>query len=84
MERLVTLLLCPFTASVNNVLSFLAEKAKYDNLPYSTIGVYKTIILQTHDLVGSVPLRELPLVSWFVKGIYQMNLWKNFPRGNYR
>ena len=65
--------LCPFTAPVNSVLTFLAEIAERDHLAFRTIGVYKSAISQTHDPVGSVPLGELPIVSRFMKGVFRMN-----------
>ena len=43
--------ICPFTAPVNSVLTFLAEIAKRDKLAYRTIGMYKSLISQTHDLL---------------------------------
>ena len=66
-------LFCPFTAPVNSVLAFLTEIAKRDKLAYRMIGVYKSAISQIHDPIGSVPLGELPIVSWFMKGVFRMN-----------
>ena len=65
--------ICPFTAPVNSMLTFLVEIAKRDKLAYKTIGVYKSAISQTHDPIGSVPLGELPIVSRFMKGVFRMN-----------
>jgi hypothetical protein len=58
---------------VNSVLAFLTEIAKRDKLAYRMIGVYKSAISQIHDPIGSVPLGELPIVSWFMKGVFRMN-----------
>ena len=65
--------LCPFTAHVGCILSFLAELSDQDNLAYRTIGVYRSAISQTHDPIGTVPVEELPIVSRFMKGMFRLN-----------
>ena len=65
--------LCPLTAPVNAVLSFLAELVQQQKLAYRTIGVYKSAISQTHDPIGETSLGELPIVSRFMKGVFRLN-----------
>ena len=62
---------CPFSAPVTSVLLFLASLLKEKDLEYRTIAVYRYAISQTHDLVDSVPLGELPIVSKFMKGVFR-------------
>ena len=62
---------CPFSAPVTSVLLFLASLLKEKDLEYRTIAVYRSAISQTHDLVDSVPLGELPIVSKFMKGVFR-------------
>ena len=62
---------CPFSAPVTSVLSFLASLLKEKDLEYRTIAVYRSAISQTHDLIDSVPLGELPIVSKFMKGVFR-------------
>ena len=62
---------CPFSAPVTSVLLFLANLLKEKDLEYRTIAVYRSAISQTHDLVDSVPLGELPIVSKFMKGVFR-------------
>ena len=65
--------LCPLTAPVNAILSFLAELVQQQKLAYRTIGVYKSAISQTHDPIGETSLGELPIVSRFMKGVFRLN-----------
>ena len=62
---------CPFSAPVADVLDFLSEQLNDCILAYRTIGVYKACISQMHDPVG-LQLGSLPLVSRFMKGIFQL------------
>ena len=64
--------LCPFTAPVAKVLTFLAELSTSRSLEYRTLAVYKSAISQGHLLVGETRLGELPVVSRFMKGIFRM------------
>ena len=59
---------------VLNVLSFLAGLLKDRDLAYRTIAVYRSVISQAHDPIGSVALGELPIVSRFMKGVLRANL----------
>ena len=63
---------CPFSAAVVDVLEFLSEQFNTRNLAYRTVGVYKTCISQLHDPVDGQQLGSLPLVSRFMKGIFQL------------
>ena len=63
---------CPFSATITEVLLFLAEQFNQRNLSYRTIGVYKSCISQLHDPVGGQPLGTLPLLSRFMKGIFEL------------
>lgn len=62
--------LCPLSAPVTKVLTFLAEIAAQRGLKNRTIAVYKSAISQAHFPVGHSPLGELPVVSRFMKGIF--------------
>jgi hypothetical protein len=62
---------CPFSAPVTAVLSFLAGLLKEKDLEYRTIAVYRSAISQTRDLIDSVLLGELSIVSKFMKGIFR-------------
>ena len=63
---------CPFSAPVADVLDFLSEQCNDRNLAYRTVGVYKACISQMHDPVDSLQLGSLPLVSRFMKDIFQL------------
>ena len=63
---------CPFSAPVADVLDFLSEQFNDRNLAYRTVGVYKACISQMHDPVDGLQLGSLPLVSRFMKGIFQL------------
>ena len=56
---------------MTNFLSFLASLVNDHNLKYRTVRVYASAISQTHDLVGSLPLGELPVVKKFMKGVFR-------------
>ena len=62
---------CPFSAPLTSVLLFLASLLKEKDLEYRTIAVYRSAISQIHDLVDSVPLGGLPIVSKFMKGVFR-------------
>ena len=62
--------LCPVSAPVTDVLSFLANLTT-QGLEYRTIAVYKSAISQVHDPVGQTTLGNLPIVSRFMKGIFR-------------
>ena len=63
---------CPFSAPVADVLEFLSTQFNDRNLAYRTLGVYKACISQMHDPVDGVQLGSLPLVSRFMKDIFQL------------
>ena len=62
----------PFSAAVADVLEFLSEQFNTRNTAYRTVGVYKACISQLHDPVDGQQLDSLPLVSRFMKGIFQL------------
>jgi len=64
--------LCPFSAPVTDVLTFLAELVTSRSLEYRTLAVYKSAISQGHLPVGQTRLGDLPVVSRFMKGIFRM------------
>ena len=63
---------CPFSAPVNDILEFLTFQFKERNLAYRTIGVYKSCISQFHDLIDGKSVGSLPVVSRFMKGIFEL------------
>ena len=63
---------CPFSAPVNDILTFLAEQFNSRHLAYRTIAVYKACISQLHDPFEGRQLGNLPLVSRFMKGIFEL------------
>ena len=63
---------CPFSATITEVLLFLSEQFNQRNLSYRTIRVYKSCISQLHDPVGGQSLGTLPLLSRFMKGIFEL------------
>ena len=63
---------CPFSAPVTDVLAFLAEQFTTRKLAYRTMGVYKACISQMHDPVDGLQLGSLPVVSRFMKGLFQL------------
>ena len=64
--------LCPFSAPVADVLTFLTETVTNKSLEYRTLAVYKSAISQGHLPVGQTKLGDLPVVSRFMKGIFRM------------
>ena len=62
---------CPISASVAEVLAFLASLVTQGNLEYRTIALYKSAISQTHEPVGCTELGSLPVVSRFMKGVFK-------------
>ena len=60
---------CPFSAPVAD---FLSEQFNDRHLAYRAVGVYKACISQMHDPVDGLQLGSLPLVSRFMKGIFQL------------
>ena len=64
--------LCPFSAPVTDVLTFLTEIVTNQSLAYRTLAVYKSAISQGHLPVGQTKLGDLPVVSRFMKGIFRM------------
>jgi len=64
--------LCPFSAPVTDVLTFLTETVTNQSLEYRTLAVYKSAISQGHLPVGQTKLGDLPVVSRFMKGIFRM------------
>ena len=63
---------CPISASVAEVLAFLASLVIQGNLEYRTIALYRSAISQAHDPVGSTQLESLPIVARF-KGCLKLN-----------
>ena len=63
---------CPFSAPVNDILAFLAEQFNNRHLAYRTIAVYKACISQLHDPIEGRQVGTLPLVSRFMKGIFEL------------
>ena len=63
---------CPFSAPVNDILTFLAEQFNSRDLAYRTIAVYKACISQLHDPIEGRQLGNLPLVPRFMKGIFEL------------
>ena len=64
--------LCPFSAPVADVLTFLTELVTSRSLEYRTLAVYKSTISQEHLPVGQTRLGDLPVVSRFMKDIFRM------------
>ena len=64
--------LCPFSAPVTDVLTFLTELVTSRSLEYRTRAVYKSTISQGHLPVGQTRLGDLPVVSRFMKDIFRM------------
>lgn len=64
--------LCPFSAPVTDVLTFLTEISSSRSLEYRTLAVYKSAISQGHLPVGQTKLGELPVVSRFMKGVFRL------------
>ena len=63
---------CLVSATVNDIMDFLAFQFQQRHLAYRTIGVYKTCISQFHDLVEGQPVRSPPVMSRFMKGIFEL------------
>ena len=63
---------CPLSASVAEVLAFLASLVIRGNLEYRTIALYRSAISQAHDPVGSTQLESLPIVARFMKGVFKI------------
>ena len=57
---------CPFSAPVNDILAFLTEQFNNRRL------VYKACISQLHDPIEGRQVGNLPLVSRFMKGIFEL------------
>ena len=64
--------LCPFSAPVTDVLTFVTETVTNQSLENRTLAVYKSAISQGHLPVGQTKLGDLPVVSRFMKGIFRM------------
>lgn len=64
--------LCPFSAPVTDVLTFLTEISSGRSLEYRTLAVYKSAISQGHLPVGQTKLGDLPVVSRFMKGVFRL------------
>ena len=64
--------LCPLSAPVTDVLTFLMETLTNQSLEHRTLAVYKSAISQGHLPVGQTKLGDLPVVSHFMKGIFRM------------
>ena len=64
--------LCPFSAPVTDVLTFLTETVTNQSLEYRTLAVSKSAISQGHLPAGQTKFGHLPVVSRFMKGIFRM------------
>ena len=64
--------LCPFSAPITDVLTFLAEISTSRSLEYRTLVVYKSAISQGHLPIGQTRLGDLPVVSRSMKGVFCM------------
>ena len=67
---------CPFSAAVMDILTFLTEQFNSRSLSYRTIGVYKACISQLHDPIEGQQVGNLPLVSRFMKDIFELRTTK--------
>ena len=72
---------CPFSAAVMDILTFLTEQFNSRSLSYRTIGVYKACISQLHDPIEGQQVGNLPLVSRFMKGIFELRTPERVRRG---
>lgn len=60
------------SAPVKDILEFLTGQFQERKLAYRTIGVYKSCISQFHDLIDGQSIGNLPIVSRFMKGIFEL------------
>ena len=63
---------CLISASVAEILAFLASLVVQGNLEYKTIALYRPAISQAYDPVGSTQLGSLPVVARFMKGVFKL------------
>ena len=63
---------CPISASVPEVLPFLASLFTKGTLEYRTTALHRSVISQAHDPVGSTQLGSLPVEACFMKGVFEM------------
>ena len=59
-------------APVVDVLTFLTEQFNTRGLAYRTINVYKACISQIHNPIEGQQLGNLPIISRFMKGVFQL------------
>ena len=64
--------LCPVSAPVPDVLTFLAEMTTGKRLEYRTLDVYSSAISQGHLPVDGSRLGRLPVVVRFMKGLFRL------------
>ena len=64
--------LCPVSAPVPDVLTFLAEMTTGKRLEYRTLAVYSSAISQGHLPVDGSRLGRLPVVVCFMKGLFRL------------
>ena len=64
--------LCPVSAPVPDVLTFLAEMTTGKRLEYRTLAVYSSDISQGHLPVDGSRLGRLPVVVRFMKGLFRL------------
>ena len=57
---------------VNDIMDFLSFQFQQRYLAYQTIGIYKSCISRFHGLVEGQPVRSLPVMSRFMKGIFEL------------
>ena len=63
---------CPFSTPVKDILEFLTSQFQERNLAYRKIGVYKSCISQFHHLVDGQPIGNMPIISRYMKGIFEL------------
>ena len=64
--------LCPFSAPITDVLTFLTETSTSRSLENKTLAVYKSAISQGHLLIGQTRLGDLPVMYRVMKGVFRM------------
>ena len=57
---------------VNDIMDFLSFQFQQRYLAYQTIGIYKSCISRFYGLVEGQPVRSLPVMSRFMKGIFEL------------
>ena len=68
-KRSINLISCPIT----EILSFLSD-LYYNGMQYRTINLYRSAISKTHAPVDGCVIGSHPIVSRFMKGIFQLRM----------